>query len=138
MRRSSLEEGRRWLDQAAEDLRWARDLAQRGGYHIACFLAQQIGEKALKAFLYARGEEVVLGHSIDRLCRDAVRLDPEFGERSSRWSILDAHYVATRYPNSLPDSIPAQVYNGEAAEEAVELAEEIVRFVERRLSQMRP
>jgi len=41
----------RWLEQASEDLKWAKDLAERGGYHIACFLAQQIGEKALKAFL---------------------------------------------------------------------------------------
>ena len=67
MRRSALEEGRRWLEQAQEDLRWAKDLAERGGYHIACFLAQQIGEKALKGFLYAQGEEIVLGHSIERL-----------------------------------------------------------------------
>ena len=52
MRRSPLEEGKRWLEQAGEDLRWAKDLAERGGYHIACFLAQQIGEKAVKAFLY--------------------------------------------------------------------------------------
>lgn len=35
-----------------EDLKWAKDLAERGGYHIACFLSQQVGEKALKAFLY--------------------------------------------------------------------------------------
>jgi HEPN domain-containing protein len=42
------------LEQAAEDLRWAKDLAERGGYHIACFLAQQVGEKALKGFLRAR------------------------------------------------------------------------------------
>ena len=61
MRRSPLEEGRRWLEQAQEDLRWAEDLSRRGGYHIACFLAQQVGEKALKAFLYASGEEIGSG-----------------------------------------------------------------------------
>ena len=68
MRGDAREEGRRRLEQAEEDLRWARDLAERGGYHIACFLAQQVGEKALKALLYARGEEIVLGHSVERLC----------------------------------------------------------------------
>ena len=72
MRGSPAEEGRRWLEQAQEDLRWAEDLAQRGGYHIACFLAQQVGEKALKAFLYAMGEELVLGHSVERLCGEAA------------------------------------------------------------------
>jgi HEPN domain-containing protein len=54
MRKSAREEGGRWLEQAAEDLRWAKDLAERGGNHIACFLAQQVGEKALKGFLRAR------------------------------------------------------------------------------------
>ncbi len=129
MRRSPLEEGRRWLEQASEDLRWADDLARRGGYHIACFLAQQVGEKALKAFLYASGEEIVLGHSIERLCAEAAVRQPEFRVRAQRWSFLDAHYVTTRYPNSLPDSIPARVYTEEAAKEAVRLAGEIVRYV---------
>jgi HEPN domain-containing protein len=51
MRKDPIEEGKRWLEQASEDLKWSRDLAKRGGYHISCFLAQQVGEKALKAFL---------------------------------------------------------------------------------------
>ena len=133
MRRSPLEEGRRWLEQAEEDLRWADDLARRGGYHIACFLAQQVGEKALKAFLYASGEEIVLGHSVERLCAEAAGYEPDFRERARRWSILDGHYLPTRYPNSLPDSIPARVYTEDAAAEAVRLAAEIVRFVGERL-----
>jgi hypothetical protein len=86
MRRSPLEEGRRWLDQAGEDLRWAEDLAER--------------------FLYAQGQEIVLGHSIERLCHTASQIEPEFGDRVKRWAI---------YPNSLPDSIPARVYTREAA-----------------------
>ena len=64
MRRSALEEGQRWLSQAMEDLKWAKRLAEEGGWHIACFLAQQIAEKALKAFLYSRGEEIVVGNSV--------------------------------------------------------------------------
>lgn len=128
MRRSPLEEGRRWLEQAGEDLRWAKDLAERGGYHIACFLAQQIGEKALKAVLYAHGEEIVIGHSIERLSRTGSGWEPKLKEHVTRWSILDGHYVPTRYPNSLPDSIPARVYTRDAAAEAVRLAEEIVEF----------
>jgi HEPN domain-containing protein len=75
MRKKPRDEGKRWLEQAEEDLRWAKDLAERGGYHIACFLAQQVGEKALKGFLYGQGEEIVLGHSIERLCREAARWD---------------------------------------------------------------
>jgi HEPN domain-containing protein len=51
MRKSARDEGQRWLAQAREDLKWARHLAEEGGWHIACFLAQQVAEKALKAFL---------------------------------------------------------------------------------------
>jgi HEPN domain-containing protein len=47
----------------------------------------------------------------------------------TRWSILDGYYVPTRYPNGLPDGIPADVYTQEAALGAVALAEEAVEFV---------
>ncbi len=35
----------------AQDLGWAEHLAQRGAYYLACFLAQQVAEKALQASL---------------------------------------------------------------------------------------
>lgn len=129
MRNAPLEEGRRWLEQAQEDLRWAEDLAQRGGYHIACFLAQQIGEKALKGYLYARGLEEVRGHSVERLCAEAAGHEPAFREHARKWSILDQYYVTTRCPNSLPESIPARVYTEGAAQSAVRLARDIVEYV---------
>lgn len=129
MNGSAREQGMRWLEQAREDLRWTQDLAERGGYHVACFLAQQVGEKALKAFAYCQGEEIVLGHSVERLCHLAARWEPRFGELVKRWAILDGYYVAARYPNSVPDSIPARVFTESAAREAAQLANEIVDFV---------
>jgi HEPN domain-containing protein len=134
MRRTPLEEGLRWLEQAEEDLKWAGLLAEQGGYHLACFHAQQVAEMALKAFLYAQGEEIVLGHSVERLSTSAAAHDPAFGELGKRWSVLDSYYVAARYPNSLPDSIPAKVFNAEAAGRAVELAGEAVEFVRQHLT----
>ncbi|MDH7500946.1 MAG: HEPN domain-containing protein [candidate division NC10 bacterium] len=133
MRPEALEEGKRWLEQAVEDLKWTKKLAEGGGYHLACFLAQQVGEKALKAFLYAQGEEIVIGHSVERLCRSASRYSAEFSDRVKKWSILDGYYVPTRYPNSLPDSIPARVYTEDAANSAARLAEQIVEFVQAKL-----
>ena len=81
MRENQIKEGKRWLEQVTEDLKWAKDLAKRGGYHIACFLSQQVGEKAIKGFLYAYGEEIVIGHSIDKLCAHASLYDKEFEEK---------------------------------------------------------
>jgi HEPN domain-containing protein len=133
LRKGPREEGRRWLEQAEADLVWADDLARRGGYHIACFLAQQVAEKALKGLLYAAGAEVVLGRSVERLAAEAVEGDPKLRERARRWAVLDGYYVPTRYPNSIPDSIPARIYRSEAALEAVTLAREVVETVRERL-----
>ena len=129
MRRPPIEEGRRWLDQAREDLKWAQRLAEEGGYHIACFLAQQVAEKAIKAFLYAKGEPLVLGHSVNTLSEKASEHDKRIGEKRSSWAILDGYYVPTRYPNGLPDGIPAQVYNQKAAREAIDLANDVVTTI---------
>jgi len=129
MRRSALEEGGRWLSQATEDLKWAKHLAEAGGWHIACFLAQQVTEKALKAYLYAQGEEIVIGHSVARLCAAAAGYRGEFTEEARRWSLLDGYYIPTRYPNGLPDSIPAEVYTKDAAAAAVALADEAVETI---------
>jgi len=133
MRKEAKEEGKRWLEQAIEDLKWAKDLAERGGYHIACFLSQQVGEKALKAFLYAQGEEIVIGHSVERLCHLAAKYEANFLKKVKKWAILDGFYIPTRYPNGLPDSIPAKVYTSDAAGEAVRLAGEIVDYIKEKV-----
>jgi HEPN domain-containing protein len=130
MRNNPREEGRRWLEQARVDLGWTRHLFEQGASYLVCFLAQQTAEKALKAFLYAQGEDVVLGHSVRRLCERAAAHDKRFEVYVDEWSILDSYYVPTRYPNGLPDDIPANVYNKEAAEQALRLAEATVAVVE--------
>jgi HEPN domain-containing protein len=129
MRNRAADEGQRWLRQAQEDLYWSRHLAAQGAYHLACFLSQQVAEKALKAFLYAQGEEIVLGHSVERLCAAAAAYESEFRTHARSWSILDSYYVPTRYPNGLPGGIPADVYTRAAAEGAVQLAGETVDLV---------
>ena len=35
---------------------------------MVCFISQQIAEKALKAYLYARGEEIAVRVSVTSLC----------------------------------------------------------------------
>jgi hypothetical protein len=78
MRRSPIEEGKRWLEQVLEDPDAARYNLEGGKFYLVCFLCQQLSEKAIKAFLYSRGEEIVLGHSVVSLCERASRYDPGF------------------------------------------------------------
>ena len=138
MRRSPLDEARRWLSQAAIDLRWTQLLADQGAYHLACFLSQQVAEKALKGFLYAQGQEIVLGHSVERLCSAAAAYDPAIAEKARQWSLLDGYYIPTRYPNALPDGIPADVFTAEAAQSAVAMAAAAVDYVRGRVDPPRP
>ena len=102
MRNKPLDEGLRWLRQASEDLHWAEHLAEQGAYHLACFLAQQSAEKALKAYLYAQDVELVWGHSVRELCTVAATFDAAFEELGRKVAPLDQYYIPTRYPNGLP------------------------------------
>jgi HEPN domain-containing protein len=129
MRATPREEGERWLQQARIDLKWALHLHQHGAAYLACFLAQQVAEKALKAFLYAQGEEVVIGHSVRQLAARAAAADGRFAAHLDAWAVLDSFYIPTRYPNGLPGDIPAQVYNRETAAGALSLADQVVTAV---------
>jgi HEPN domain-containing protein len=130
MRENPESEGHRWLEQAQTDLKWCRLLHKEGAYYLVCFLAQQVAEKALKAFLYAQGEEIVIGHSVRQLCMRAVEYSSSFQDKLDTWAILDSYYIPTRYPNGLPGDIPARVYNRVTAEGALILSEAVVSEVE--------
>lgn len=135
MRVDPTEEGRRWLTQARNDLGWTRLLAEQGAHHMACFHAQQVTEMALKAFLYAQGEEIVLGHSVQRLAQAVAEHDRDLGAQAQRWVHLDGYYIPTRYPNGLPDGIPSEVYTEQASTGAVALATEAVEAIAERITE---
>ncbi len=49
MRRDPKAEGLRWLEQAEADRKGGQLLLEGGSDHLACFIAQQVAEEALKA-----------------------------------------------------------------------------------------
>ena len=128
-------EGDRWLRQASRDLLDAHLARERQRYNLGCFLAQQSGEKALKGFLYSRGAEDVWGHSLADLCEDAKVFEMLFDVLKSRAIYLDKYYNLTRYPNYLPGGIPSDAFDDLEAERAIELAEEVLTFVQERLAE---
>ncbi|MBL7065859.1 MAG: HEPN domain-containing protein [Anaerolineae bacterium] len=129
MRPDPREEGKRWLQQARQDLDDARYNQAGGRYHLTCFLAQQAGEKALKGYLYAQGVERVWGHSVADLARQATEYDDRFEALIGVGGGLDRHYIPTRYPNGLPGGIPAEAFDAEDAEKALRQAQHIIRQV---------
>ena len=130
MRGQPREEGQRWLEQARIDLKWGRHLNEQGAPYLGCFLAQQAAEKALKAVLYASGDELVVGHSVRQLGQRAAEVDARFGQQLDEWSVLDTFYIPTRYPNGLPGDIPARVYSRQAGQTALTLAEAVLTAVD--------
>jgi HEPN domain-containing protein len=118
---------RAWFEQAEADLRAAELSAAGAAYEWACFQAQQAGEKALKAFLYARGFTAIVTHSLRRLLRECGALEPAFSNLAEAGRLLDQHYIATRYPNSLDEEMPpARYYEKGDAETCLQSARSIL------------
>lgn len=122
-------EAKRWYDQAREDLVSAKILLDNKRFYLVCFLAQQIAEKALKSVIYFNKEDLVLGHSIKKLADWAGKYQNSFKDLGKIISILDTYYIPTRYPNGLPDSIPAEVFPEKTALEAFNLAKVTIKKV---------
>jgi HEPN domain-containing protein len=127
---ANLKEGERWLSQARFDLDAARWLFQGQFWWEVCYKGQQIGEKALNAYLYARGKRAVLGHALLELGRACAQFDAEFAKLQSSYRRLDRYYITARYPNGLPGLVPAEYFEEEEAQEALLFAEQIVALVQ--------
>ncbi len=133
MRPDPKAEGLRWLRQAEHDLDDAEYTLAGRRYSLTCFLCQQAAEKALKGFLYARGAEQVLGHSVADLAQECGALDGDFQALKPKAAPLDHYYIPTRYPNSLPGGIPAEAFDEDDAGRAVALVKEVIRLVKAKL-----
>ncbi|MGQ9629683.1 MAG: HEPN domain-containing protein [bacterium] len=125
-------EAKRWFAQAVQDLDDARFNRSGNRYNVACFLAQQSAEKALKAYLLLKGAEEVWGHSVAELCVDAKDFDGKFSSIEEKASLLDKYYTPTRYPDALPGGIPSKAYDEDDAKKAISIAQKVIDFVKER------
>ena len=118
------------LEQAEADQRAAVLSESGGAYEWACFQAQQSGEKAVKAYLYARGLTSIISHSLRRLLRECESLDASFRNLADAGRLLDQHYIATRYPNGLDAELaPTRYYEQGDAEACLASARSILEHV---------
>lgn len=114
---------RTWFDQARADLAAAEDSAATGHNEWACFQAQQAGEKALKAVLYAQGRTSIVTYSLRRLVRESAATDAAFADLDEEARLLDQHYIPTRYPNGLDsETTPSAYYDEKDAERCLRSA----------------
>jgi HEPN domain-containing protein len=122
-------EARRWLEQSKHDARAAEINIREWYFEIACFLSQQAAEKALKAFLYLKGERPVVGHSAYLLCKRCEAYGQEFGDILDVCKELDRYYIPTRYPNGLPGGIPHDVFTSQDAQAALAQLQQAMELI---------
>ena len=119
-----------WLRQAEDDLRAARLLQGGGQAAQACFQAQQVGEKAIKALLAAEDRDL-RSHSLTALLRELGEDPAQRWQRPAR--LLDKLYAPTRYPDALGDELPADVFGPEDSAAALEAASELLAWAQEEL-----
>ena len=95
-------------------------------WYGACFTAEQVAEKSLKAFLISRDKSVVKIHDLNALLARCAAIDPSFEELKDACATLTAYYAPSRYP----DISEFMQFSREIAKEAKDLAEIVFKFVE--------
>lgn len=104
------DEAKRWMNYSETDLHAAHALLDSGEFfpRQICFLAQQCGEKAIKAILVF--EEVIFpkNHDLDRL-RDLVPEGWKVKEQFPDLAELTIWAVESRYPGNTPDVVEYEV-----------------------------
>ena len=97
-----------WLSRAKDDVLWAV-------------------EKALKAYLFLRDEQLIRTHDLLRLLEKCVTYDEVFVELKNACIILSDYYIDTRYP----DIWDRDRFNDEKmAEEALKLTINTVAHID--------
>lgn len=118
-----------WIEQALRDLDKARLDLENGYHEWACFTSQQAAEKAVKALSLSLNLSA-WGHSITAMLRTIRESFPVPEEILRKAQRLDAFYIPTRYPNGFDAGKPADYYNSDMAEEAIDAAGAVIRFCE--------
>jgi HEPN domain-containing protein len=127
-----VEESKRWLVTAEDDLDSAVILGKNGKFAHSCFHAQQAAEKALKAAWYLSDADP-WGHSVKKLIEDLENINGSFYDVLRSFirigMVLDRFYIPTRYPNGLPEITPDAAFTAQDADTCIAHATEIVRAV---------
>ena len=122
-----------WLHQAQADLAQAELSANSGHHEWACFACHQAVEKALKALHLQHGQQC-WGQGLGRSLRDlpakaAQKLTADVSDLEDRLRVLDALYIPTRYPDSLPEGAPTDHFGRLQSQDALSHARAVVAAI---------
>ena len=114
-----------WFEIGENEFKFAKAGFEELGafYPQICFQAQQSVEKYLKGFLIYNKKTFPKIHDLTQLAKFCSKIDKEFLTLLDKTDILTQYYLTSRYPIEYP---PADKFQ---AKEAIEIAEEIERFI---------
>lgn len=124
---------RDWFEQGKRDMEKAMLDTEHKYYEWACFTAQQATEKVVKGLALKLGINL-WGHSLTEIFRilsSGIEIPENIEEKAK---LLDMFYIPSRYPNGFPAGKPADYYTEKHAKEAIDAANDIIRFCESHLS----
>ena len=114
-----------WLEKAGRDLKSAKVLKQNDcGNDVVAFHCQQAIEKSLKGYLLKQIGQIMEGHSLIYLCKEASNYNIKFKERLKDCTFVNQYYIETRYPADVP-----LVLSDDEANECISIAEKIYKIV---------
>ena len=121
-----------WLEKAERDLASAARLLDGTPPYLdtAVYHCQQAGEKALKAFLAARGQPPRRIHDLVLLIDACVELDASFSQLAEAAEILTPYGTTFRYPGDTAEPLLAD------ALEAIDCAKHLLDHVRMALVRM--
>lgn len=122
--------GTSWFTKALDDLKWTEANIRESIFYGACFTAQQAVEKALKAYLFARGTNVRKIHDISALLEECGKSDPSLLSLRDTLLPLVDYYVQSRYPD-MGDFIE---YTKDKADDALVRARKILDEIQLRIN----
>ena len=114
-----------WLDHSSADLIAASILKEDDRcYDLAAFHCQQSIEKALKAYILLRSGQLVDGHNLTWLCRQAKKHHKGFQQWYDESADLNQCYIETRYPADVEKEITYKM-----VQDFYTMAKEMYRFI---------
>jgi HEPN domain-containing protein len=122
-----------WITRAQDDHATAVGILRHreGAPAHVCFLAQQMAEKYLKALLLFYSHDYPKTHDLHQLATlSEAYVKDLFSVLQEEIVLLAAYYVGTRYPAD----IPLESFSWEVAQEALEAAERLQKFVLEKIS----
>ena len=63
------------------------------------------------------------------LIKECKTLDSDFNALGKPVTRLDRYCIPTRYPNGVPDGVPAELYDADESQETIQMAETVLKLV---------